>query len=329
MLSIPVLSETRNRKRSSDPVSRCEDPALNARIGIDNGTALAKRMALFVLRNELKVAGIQIARLNRINQSSVKPVTSPQSGVVVSVTSYGQRLKTVHLTLESIASGSLLPSRLILWVDTEEAIANPSTQLRRLIDRGLELRLSQNFGPHTKYYPYLLTTESFACPLVTADDDQLYPQWWLEGLFRAYREDSLSINCFRAHRIAMSDDGMAPYESWKPCRNAASSYLHFATGVSGVVYPPSFLNHLKSAGSEFLALCPKQDDAWLHVQALRAQMPVRQVYGRPLRFPIIPGSQSAGLFHTNVLREENDIYLKNTYCPSDLALLRACAGRKE
>jgi hypothetical protein len=304
-----------------------EDSFLNVRIHYSDGAALGRQISLFALRNKLKFSPTQIVRLNDRNWSSRTPVTSPQSGVVVSLTSYGHRLNTVHLTLESIAAGSVLPSRLILWVDTEEAFSNPSTQLKRLIERGLELRMSHNFGPHTKYYPYLLTTESFACPLVTADDDQLYSRWWLEGLVRSYGQNPASISCYRAHRIQMSEGRMSAYESWKPCRSTTSSYLHFATGVSGVIYPPSFLKHLKAAGSEFLTLCPKQDDAWLHVQALRAHMPIRQIYSRPLRFPIIPGSQSDGLFHTNVLLEQNDLQLSRTYCPSDLAELRACAAR--
>src|SRR5215813_3728761 len=238
-----------------------EDTVLKEHSYNDSGSVLGRQIFLFILRKEVKITGIQIARLNRIHQLSNKPVTSPQSGAVVSVTSYGKRLRTVHLTLESIAAGSVRPSRLILWVDTEEAFSNPSKELKRLIERGLELRLSENFGPHTKYYPYLLETESFACPLVTADDDQLYPNWWLEGLLRSYQQDSASVSCYRAHRVEMANDAMAPYESWKPCRSIMPSCLHFATGVSGVLYPPFFLKHLKGAGREFLNLCPKQDDA--------------------------------------------------------------------
>lgn len=303
-----------------------EDTALNQHVDHGTASALARRISLFFQRNEVKIAGIQTARLNRLNRLSRKPVTSPQSSVIVSVTSYGNRLRTVHLTLESIANGTVLPSRLILWVDTEEAFTNPSPQLRRLIERGLEFRLSRNYGPHTKYYPYLLATESFACPLVTADDDQLYPKWWLEGLLRSYRHDPASISCYRAHRVEMANDAMAPYRSWKPCCSVTPSYLHFATGVSGVLYPPSFLAHLKGAGSEFLALCLKEDDVWLHAQALRAGMPIRQVYNRPLRFPAIPGSQSSGLFHANVLLAQNDRQIGLTYHSSDLAVLRDCAA---
>jgi len=320
-----VATDTANASRSGISSAR-ENTALHEHFRYGNGSALARQISLFILRNEVKITGIQTTWLNRINLFSGKPVTSPQSGVVVSVTSYGDRLRTVHLTLESIAAGSVLPSRLILWVDTEEAFSNPSKELKRLIERGLELRLSQNFGPHTKYYPYLLETESFACPLVTADDDQLYRPWWLEGLLRSYSQDPASISCYRAHCVEIGDDTIAPYERWRPCRSVMPTYLNFATGVSGVLYPPSFLKHLKAAGSQFLTLCPKQDDAWLHVQALRAGTPVRQIYSRPLRFPVIPGSQSGGLFHTNVLLGQNDRQIGITYSSSDLAVLRACAA---
>lgn len=300
---------------------------MNGHVHSGNASALGRQISLFILRNEVKVSGIQTRRLDHFNRTSNEPVTSPQRSVVVSVTSYGGRLKSVHLTLESIAAGSVLPSRLILWVDTEAAFSNPSPQLKRLIDRGLELRISENFGPHTKYYPYLLSTSSFTGPLVTADDDQLYPKWWLEGLLRSYREEPASISCYRAHHVKLAEDAIAPYQSWKPCRDTASSYLHFATGVSGVLYPPSFLEHLKAAGLEFLDLCPKQDDAWLHVQALRAGMPIRQIYDRPLRFPAVPGSQSKGLFHSNVLQAQNDRQIGLTYGSNDLAVLRDCAAR--
>jgi len=290
-----------------------------------NRSALAMQLYLLLLRNEAKITGFQLRRLSRRNAISKAPVISESSGAVVSVTSYGNRLKSVHLLLESIGNGSTLPSRLILWVDTKDAYENPSPQIRRLIDRGLELRLCDNFGPHTKYYPYLLSADAFPSPLVTADDDQLYPRWWLAGLLRNYRQNPENISCYRAHRVGLAGDVLTPYETWEPCKTTIASFRHFATGVSGVIYPPSFLARLKEAGSDFLAPCPKSDDAWLHVQALRAKMPIRQIFSRPLRFPVIPGSQSSGLFHTNVLLSQNDSQISQTYLPGDLAVLRAGA----
>lgn len=280
---------------------------------------------LFILRNETKVTKFQLTYLRSRNERSKAPVIAP-GGPVVSVTTYGERLGTVHLMLESIAAGSVLPSRLILWVDSVEAFANRSPGLERLVERGLEICLSDNYGPHTKYYPYLLSTNTFEAPLATADDDLLYSRWWLEGLVRSNREDPEAVNCYRAHRIGLSNGTITPYQTWAQCRSTEPELLHFATGVSGCIYPPSLLKRLKLAGSEFLHTCPKADDVWLHVNALRAGMKTRQIWNRSLRFPFVPGTQGSGLYHSNVLLARNDEQIRNTYTAEDIALLEESAA---
>lgn len=279
---------------------------------------------LFFLRNEAKVTKFQLAHLRSRNERSKQSVIAP-GGPVVSVTTYGERLSTVHLVLESIAAGSVLPSRLILWLDSAEAFANRSPALERLVRRGLEICLSENFGPHTKYYPYLLSADTFETPLATADDDLLYSRWWLEGLVRAHREFPEAVNCYRAHRIRLSEGAITPYQTWTSCRSTEPEFLHFATGVSGCIYPPSLLRRLKLAGMEFLQHCPKADDVWLHVNALRAGMKTRQIWSRPLRFPFVPGTQDSGLYHGNVILAGNDEQIQNTYTAKDIALLEEAA----
>ncbi|WP_433964843.1 hypothetical protein [Tunturiibacter gelidiferens] len=277
---------------------------------------------LFFLRNETKVTKFQVKQLTARNEHSKEPVVAP-GGPVVSVTTYGERLGTVHLALESIAAGSALPSRLILWVDSAEGFANRSAGLKRLVDRGLEIYLTDNFGPHTKYYPYLLSTDTFDVPLVTADDDLLYSRWWLEGLVRSHRERPEEVHCYRAHRIGLANGVITPYQTWEPCRSAEADYLHFGTGVSGCIYPMSLLKRLKLAGAEFMQLCPKADDVWLHVNALRAGMKTSQIWNRPLRFPFVPETQGSGLYHSNVLLARNDEQIRSTYTAKDIAVLEA------
>lgn len=285
----------------------------------------AIRAWLFILRNETKVTKCQVTHLHSRNERSKKLVIAP-GGPVVSITTYGERLSTVHLAVESIAAGSVLPSRLILWVDSPEAFANRSPGLARLVERGLEIRLSDNFGPHTKYYPYLLSTDTFETPFVTADDDLLYSRWWLEGLVRSNREYPEAVNCYRAHRIGLSNGALAPYHTWAKCRSTEPEFFHFATGVSGCVYPPSFLKRLKLAGSEFLRICPKADDVWLHFNALRAGMKTRQIWSHSLRFPFVPGTQDSGLYHSNVLLDRNDEQIRNTYTTEDIHFLEESAA---
>ena len=66
------------------------------------------------------------------------------------------------------------------------------------MDRGLQIRCSDgSFGPHTKYWPLfrervasardseipdLASEDLLTLRVATADDDIIYPEWWLERL---------------------------------------------------------------------------------------------------------------------------------------------------
>ena len=278
------------------------------------------RAQLLALRQDPKFFNWNIKRLHAQNLHSKSAVTSV-GGPVVSLTTVGDRINTVYLAIESIASGSVLPSRLILWIDNEEALKNRPDSIRRLEARGLEVGASQNYGPHTKYYPYLLATDKFAVPLVTADDDVLYAKWWLQGLIDANRNRDDLVNCYRAHVIMIEEGQFKSYQLWKSCHSTEASFLHFATGVSGCIYPIPLLSRLKAAGSVFQQLCPKADDVWLNVNALRGGFRVKQIRSWSIRFPLIPETQSTGLLHTNFHRSQNDEQIKNTYTAHDLVQL--------
>ncbi|WP_306893047.1 hypothetical protein [Agromyces albus] len=119
----------------------------------------------------------------------------------MSLTTHGDRVRRVHLTIETIGRGTVKPSEIFLWLDEPEVVARPPRTIKRLQRRGLSLRLSKNFGPHTKYYPYLLAHDSFDRPLVTADDDMLYPFTWLAGLADASKVHPDEVLCYRARRV--------------------------------------------------------------------------------------------------------------------------------
>jgi len=263
-----------------------------------------------------------VAWLGLVNRFRRSQVTAP-GGPVVSLTTYGKRIRTVHCTIESIAKGRMLPSRLILWLDDTDAFANLPEPLRRLQRRGLDIRLAKNYGPHTKYYPYLEREDAFATPLVIADDDNLYPNFWLKALVEAFNEFPEFVNCHRARVIAVNETGLGKYADWRLCSSTDPSFRHLATGVSGVIYSPPFLAVLKRAGRGFEACCPKADDLWLHVQALRAGLKVRQIGPQALGFSIIPGTQDMALACLNATYGDgNDQQAKTTYGSEDIDVLR-------
>lgn len=257
---------------------------------------------------------------------SNETVIDSTSGVVVTLTSHSIRIKHAFATIESIGHGSLKPARLILYLgDDQEYLALPAT-LKRLVKRGLEIRFCDDVGPHTKYYPHLVAEPKLELPLVTADDDTMMSREWLITLMSRWRQEPEIIHCFRAREIMLNDNGMEPYNNWPLCQSDQPSIRHFATGVSGVIYPPAFQLQLKEAKDEFLKKCPRADDIWLHVMALRHGYRIRQISTRSLEHLSIPGMSRFGLRRSNVDGTGNDDQIKKTYNIKDIERLLAATN---
>lgn len=265
----------------------------------------------------------RLAILNLVSRSRL----AGGSGPVVSLTTYGTRIRWSHLAIESIARGSLTPSRTVLWLDDEAAFSRLPRPLRRLRRRGLEIRLSENFGPHTKYFPFIEASDSFTGPLVTADDDTIYPRFWLERLVQEHRRTPDAVVCYRARRITASADALDPYEQWDFSRSAEPSWLHFATAVSGVIHPVAMLDELKRRGRAFQSVCPDADDVWMHHTALAAGIPIRLIDGESRTFPLLEGTQEVALWYVNVSEGRNDAQIAATYSAEDISRLVEAAHR--
>jgi hypothetical protein len=243
--------------------------------------------------------------------------------VAVSLTSHGTRIDDVALTVESIAAGSVRPGRLVLWLDDPDRFASLPASLLRLQRRGLEVRLTENYGPHTKYFPYVTSRQGpHTVPLVTADDDVLYPPWWLRTLLAEHRAMPEAVHCYRASVVRVDGDRIAPYDQWPRCKDREANVARFATGVSGVIYPVRMLEELRDRGDAFRAVCPRADDIWLHWVALRTGTAVRQVSRHPVHFPVIRGSQEVTLVSGNVHAGGNDTQIRALYEPEDVSRLR-------
>lgn len=273
------------------------------------------------------LAFIETWRMRWRNHLTSSPLTDA-NGPVVSLTTYGARIKTVHLTLESIGRGTVKPSRLILWISHEDKPLSDIPSLRRLVQRGLEIRFCENWGPHKKYFPYVSMAPNFDRPLVTADDDVLYPEWWLDRLAQAHAAHPEFIHCYRAHRIAVSNGAIASYRTWLPCSSDKPTFLSFATGVSGVIYPESFQRIAQAAGTQFTEYCPQADDVWLHYLAVTSNHEIRQIQPNPVHFVEIRGARASALHFSNVKGGGNDVQILKTYSPEAIAKLSQHAAAR-
>ncbi|CAI8358794.1 MAG: Uncharacterised protein [Euryarchaeota archaeon UBA443] len=274
------------------------------------------------LPNKLHIT-LLMAKLNFYNRLSSKSMLSA-TGPTLSMTTYGVRFETSHLSLEAIARGKVRPSRAILFVDDEGLFNNPTKGIERLMKRGLELKLVENFGPHTKYYPFLELVDDFERPHATGDDDHIYPKWWLKKLSTSIEQEPGYLHAFRAHCIRLNEEGTEalPYLEWGPGITENPTNLNFYTSSMGEIYSPDFLRAAKQRGREFLDCCPKNDDLWLTSLAIQQNVPISVVEGINRTFPAIPASQQLTLEATNVFGGYNDVQIRETFTEEILSKLR-------
>lgn len=257
---------------------------------------------------------------NRWNRRSILG-----DGPPISLTSHGSRVTGAFATIESIGLGRTRPREIVLWLNSAAEIADLAPELRRLQRRGLTVVQVENFGPHTKYFPFVRDRWDGASPLVTADDDLVYPAGWLARLIRAAADRPDAVNAHRAHHVEVDPDGaLLPYSRWTACRSDRPDVRTFGTGLSGVWYPPAMLRRLRERGTAFADVCPRADDIWLHFVAVADGIPVRQIRTGSRHFPVLRGSQVSKLQADNVGLSGNDRQIRATY--TDDVLGRLAAG---
>lgn len=256
------------------------------------------------------------------NMFDSSPIVDRQNDdIVVSLTTNGKRISSVYLTIESIANGSRKPSRLILWLNDKDSVDRPHPSLERLVRRGLELKYAQNYGPHTKYFPYISSTQDHTIPLVTADDDIFYPSNWLRSLEQEYIRSDRYILCHRAKRIKLGANGCLEYDNWPLVSDSLPAFTCFATGVSGVLYPPNALNAIAKFDTKFQQKALWADDIWLHYVAINSRILVKQLCSSSKHYLDVPGTRSDGLAHKNVSDGRNDKIIESLYGETELEKL--------
>jgi hypothetical protein len=222
--------------------------------------------------------------------------------VVLSVTSIPERIELFLGALEWLERQSVRPRAAVIWLGEELFSEGLRQEIAAgfALPEGVEIRYRPDLGPQTKLLHAL--REFPGAPVVTVDDDVVYPPFWLEELWEAYTAAPELIHCYRAHRIVLGPDGrLAPYAAWgwlAPGLQGPSHAL-FPTGTCGVLYPPGALADEVFDLEAMRRLCPTADDTWFKAMALRKGTAARKVRPESLEFPHIPGSERKMLWTVN------------------------------
>ena len=104
---------------------------------------------------------------------------------IVSLASHSKRINTLHICLESIFSQTLMPKKIILYLDNSVQPDMIPIEIFSFIDKGLEVFfVSDDIASHNKYY---YTFKKYPNDIViTVDDDVIYDKCTFYNLMQTH-----------------------------------------------------------------------------------------------------------------------------------------------
>lgn len=186
--------------------------------------------------------------------------------IIVSLTSFPDRIPSLHKNLSSLLSQTVKPDMLILWL-AEEQFSNKEqdlpVEILRLKNFGLTIRWCKDLRSYKKLIP---TIQEFPEDIIiTADDDVFYHPEMIERLYKSYLKYPNHIHCHKTKKITFKNNEIKTKQ--KKCYKYPS-FGNILVGVGGVLYPPHSLFKDITNEELFKKFAPTNDDLWFWAAAV-------------------------------------------------------------
>ena len=223
--------------------------------------------------------------------------------LIVSLTSYSKRFKTLPLVLNSLQKQSISPDKIELWIEENDKFLLP----RKMYSfKGVDIKFCENgLFSYKKILPPLKENDDRF--IATFDDDIIYPNNSLEALIVKSKKFPNDIIANRIHEIKLKGTLPDTYNKWRK-NFIGDNNLNFFTGAGGVLYPPKCFYKDILDSKVIMELCPSNDDIWLNWMVKLNNNKIRYS-GINKEFTMIKIIKS-GLFKKNVKQNFNDEQIK-------------------
>lgn len=252
-------------------------------------------------------------------QCGVSQKQEADEEVIVSLTSYGNRLYTVHLTIESLLCQTKKPQRVILWLAENEFTDDDIPfVLKQQQKRGLEIRFCTDYRSYKKLIPTLMFYPDST--IVTVDDDVIYPRTMIEEMYKTHlRFPNCAVFNYGKDITKDNNGNILPYVQWKDIADSSPQMTHLGIGVGGILYPPHLMHRDVTNAECFMKIAPSTDDLWFKaMQLLNGVYAVKNSFAINVSndkdflnlFITTEDSQPEKLGNKNVIEHGNDKQLK-------------------
>lgn len=259
------------------------------------------------------------ANLKRIDRKlakdNIKLAEEKAKNVIVSLTSYGERIPELKYTLYSLVVQSIRPEKIIVNIAYgDEKYLNE--ELKLFEKYNVEFYLCKDIRSYKKLIPSLKRFPN-AC-VVTTDDDMYYSKDWLRRLYEEFLLHPDDVCCHILHKITFESNKINPYNKWiNNCKATDAGKNIIGIGCGGILYPPNVFYKDILNEELFMSLTPYADDIWFYFMVILNNKSIRQIkkpltnlcFINPYReYGITEGTT---LMQQNVGENKNDIQFKN------------------
>lgn len=261
-----------------------------------------------------KLSNVILPFYLKITKKNVILPATEGDKIIISITTFPQRISKIWIVIECILRQSLLPNKIVLWLSKEqfpnEIHDLPENLLKYYKSQVDIVFVDDDLRSHKKYY-YALKEYSSDI-IITLDDDIYYPSNIIKDLTTLHKLFPTAICCHRAHKVVRDVNGeIKEYSKWpKVYENYGPAFDLFHTSGGGTLYKKSFFNENVLDKEVFKVECFMADDVWLNIMAqLNKTKTVKSKYFSNL-IPIENKSSIFKLSRENVEYGGNDIQFK-------------------
>jgi len=190
----------------------------------------------------------------------------------------------------------------------------PRTLKKLIKDNKIQVQFEDgDLKSHKKYY-YAIRDYSDH-PILTVDDDIIYPENLVEVLLESQEKNPQSVICTHGHRLLIEDNNIIPYDNWDKETQIMDQPRKdiVPIGCGGVLYPAHCFDGSQVLDTAIIEkTCRQADDLWLKSQAAMNGHTTVKVSTYPYFFFIdIIIRHNIALTSVNVGKNLNDIQFAN------------------